>query len=86
MTVNNLFAVLLGDKMALKGGSGKVVNSGPNDHIFLYYSDHGGPGVLGELLLAGIVSEPIDFIQVPWGYQTCSALVNLHFFIFIDIS
>ncbi|KAB1225814.1 Vacuolar-processing enzyme alpha-isozyme [Morella rubra] len=23
------------------GGSGKVVDNGPNDHIFVYYSDHG---------------------------------------------
>jgi legumain len=37
----------LGDKEAIKGGSGKVVNSGPEDHIFIYYSDHGGVGVLG---------------------------------------
>lgn len=22
--------------------------SGPNDHIFIFYSDHGGPGVLGK--------------------------------------
>ena len=28
-------------------GSGKVVDSRPNDHIFIYYTDHGGPGVLG---------------------------------------
>ena len=49
VTVNNFFAVLLGNKTAVKGGSGKVVNSGPNDHIFVYYSDHGGPGVLGKL-------------------------------------
>ncbi|KAL1204392.1 Vacuolar-processing enzyme alpha-isozyme [Cardamine amara subsp. amara] len=47
VNVDNLFAVLLGNKNALKGGSGKVVDSGPNDHIFIYYSDHGGPGVLG---------------------------------------
>ncbi|KAJ0601708.1 putative legumain protein [Helianthus annuus] len=47
VTVDNFFAVLLGNKTAVKGGSGKVVNSGPNDHIFIYYSDHGGPGVLG---------------------------------------
>ncbi|XP_010497350.1 PREDICTED: vacuolar-processing enzyme alpha-isozyme-like, partial [Camelina sativa] len=46
VNVDNLFAVILGNKKALKGGSGKVVNSGPNDHIFIYYSDHGGPGVL----------------------------------------
>ncbi|KAJ0564897.1 putative legumain protein [Helianthus annuus] len=47
VTVDNLFAVLLGDKKSVKGGSGKVVDSKPDDRIFLFYSDHGGPGVLG---------------------------------------
>ncbi|KAJ1283864.1 hypothetical protein BS78_03G159900 [Paspalum vaginatum] len=47
VNVNNFFAVLLGNKTAVSGGSGKVVGSGPNDHIFVFYSDHGGPGVLG---------------------------------------
>ncbi|XP_064950083.1 vacuolar-processing enzyme-like isoform X2 [Musa acuminata AAA Group] len=47
VNVNNFFAVLLGNRTALTGGSGKVVDSGPNDHIFIFYSDHGGPGVLG---------------------------------------
>jgi legumain len=41
-------AVLAGNKTAVNGvGSGKVLDSGPNDRVFLYYSDHGGPGVLG---------------------------------------
>ena len=48
VNVHNFLAVLLGNKTALTGGSGKVVNSGPNDHIFIFYSDHGGAGVLGE--------------------------------------
>jgi len=47
VNVNNFVAVILGNKTALTGGSGKVVDSGPNDHIFIFYSDHGGPGVLG---------------------------------------
>lgn len=47
VNAGNFFAVLLGNKTALSGGSGKVVDSGPNDHIFVFYSDHGGPGVLG---------------------------------------
>ncbi|KMT17967.1 hypothetical protein BVRB_2g033130 [Beta vulgaris subsp. vulgaris] len=47
VTVNNFFAAILGNKDAITGGSGKVVNSGPNDHIFIFYSDHGGAGVLG---------------------------------------
>ncbi|XP_022737582.1 vacuolar-processing enzyme [Durio zibethinus] len=47
VTAANLYAVLLGNKSALSGGSGKVVDSKSNDRIFLYYSDHGGPGILG---------------------------------------
>ncbi|KAG9154424.1 hypothetical protein Leryth_000858 [Lithospermum erythrorhizon] len=47
VTAANLQAVLLGDKNAVNGGSGKVIDSKANDRIFLYYSDHGGPGVLG---------------------------------------
>lgn len=47
MTAQNLYAVLLGDRKAVKGGSGKVVNSKANDRIFIFYCDHGGPGVLG---------------------------------------
>lgn len=52
MTADNLFAVILGNKSAIEGGSGKVVDSGPNDRIFVYYADHGGPGALGENLIA----------------------------------
>ncbi|KAK7853659.1 vacuolar-processing enzyme [Quercus suber] len=48
VTARNFFAVILGNRSALTGGSGKVVDSGPNDHIFIYYStDRGGPGILG---------------------------------------
>jgi legumain len=47
VTTKNFFAVLMGNKTAVTGGSKKVINSKPGDHIFIYYSDHGGPGVLG---------------------------------------
>ncbi|KAL1176410.1 hypothetical protein V6Z11_A04G156800 [Gossypium hirsutum] len=47
ITVNNFFSVILRNKAALTGGSGKVINSRPNDRIFIYYSNHGGPGTLG---------------------------------------
>ncbi|CAH8313056.1 unnamed protein product [Eruca vesicaria subsp. sativa] len=47
VTAANFYAVLLGDKEAVTGGSGKVIASKADDHIFVYYSDHGGPGVLG---------------------------------------
>lgn len=45
---NNFFAVLSGNKSAVKGGSGKVLESGPNDTIFIYYADHGLPGSVGQ--------------------------------------
>ncbi|GMH22762.1 hypothetical protein Nepgr_024605 [Nepenthes gracilis] len=62
VTAENLYAVLLGNKAAVKGGSGKVVASKPEDRIFIYYSDHGGPGVLGMPNLPYIFAK--DFIEV----------------------
>ncbi|MCO5584406.1 hypothetical protein L7F22_038332 [Adiantum nelumboides] len=47
VTVSNFLAAFLGNKSGIVGGSGKVIDSGPEDHIFMFYSDHGGPGVIG---------------------------------------
>lgn len=57
VTVDNFYAAILGDKSAIRGGSGKVVESGPNDHIFIYYTDHGGPGVLGKICLPNCMTR-----------------------------
>ncbi|XP_040915967.1 legumain [Toxotes jaculatrix] len=46
VTPENFLAVLKGDSSKIKGGSGKVVKSGPNDHVFVYFTDHGAPGIL----------------------------------------
>lgn len=62
VTSKNLYAVLLGDKKAVEGGSGKVVASGPNDRIFIYYADHGGPGVLGMPNMPFVYAA--EFIEV----------------------
>lgn len=62
VSVNNFFAAILGNKSLVTGGSGKVVESGPNDRIFIYYSDHGGPGVLGMPLPPYLYAN--DFVQV----------------------
>ncbi|KAM0888036.1 hypothetical protein ACQ4PT_028627 [Festuca glaucescens] len=62
VTTQNLYAVLLGNKTAVTGGSKKVIDSKPNDHIFIYYSDHGGPGVLGMPNLPYLYAD--DFIKV----------------------
>ena len=48
VTAQNFYSVLAGDSISMNGiGSGRVVASGPNDRVFLYYSDHGAPGLLG---------------------------------------
>ena len=63
----NFLAVLKGDQEAVKGkGSGKVVQSGPNDNIFIYFADHGA---------SGMVAFPSDFLDA----QTLnSALQDMH--------
>nr|GEW24754.1 vacuolar-processing enzyme [Tanacetum cinerariifolium] len=62
VTASNFYAVLLGDKKSVKGGSRKVVASKPNDRIFVYYSDHGGPGTLGMPNMPNVYAK--DFIEV----------------------
>ncbi|XP_048217856.1 legumain [Perognathus longimembris pacificus] len=47
VTPQNFLAVLRGDAEAVKGkGSGKVLQSGPRDHVFVYFTDHGATGIL----------------------------------------
>lgn len=41
----NFLKLLLGDKSLTKKGK-KVLQSGPNDHVFIYFADHGGTKVL----------------------------------------
>lgn len=62
VTTKNFYAVLLGNKTAVTGGSRKVINSKADDHIFIYYSDHGGPGVLGMPNLPYLYAG--DFMKV----------------------
>ncbi|XP_047331620.1 vacuolar-processing enzyme-like [Impatiens glandulifera] len=62
VTAENLYGVLMGNNNSVKGGSGKVVDSKANDRIFIYYSDHGGPGVLGMPNLPFLYGQ--DLIEV----------------------
>ncbi|KAH0880161.1 hypothetical protein HID58_067555 [Brassica napus] len=45
VNVKNFYNVILGNESGITGGSGKVVKSGPNDSIFIYYADHGAPAM-----------------------------------------
>jgi legumain len=47
VTPANFINVLLGNKEAMQGiGSGKVLGSGPDDNVFIFYSDHGAVGLV----------------------------------------
>ncbi|KRZ91598.1 Legumain, partial [Trichinella sp. T8] len=47
VNVNNFMKILLGKEKEMKHiGSGKVIKSGPDDHIFINFVDHGGKGIL----------------------------------------
>lgn len=47
VTPSVFLKVLQGEKAGLdEVGSGKVINSGPNDHIFVFFADHGAPGLI----------------------------------------
>jgi len=66
VTADIMLAVLKGDKEHVKGiGSGKVIDSGPHDKVFLFYADHGAPGLLGmpsgAYLYADELNEAIKY-------------------------
>ncbi|KAH7698044.1 Peptidase C13 family protein, partial [Aphelenchoides avenae] len=44
VTPANFLAALSGNKSAVEGGNGRVIESGPNDRIFVYFVDHGSVG------------------------------------------
>jgi len=47
VTPENFINILTGNKDAMKNiGSGKVIESGPNDHVFVNFVDHGATGIL----------------------------------------
>lgn len=48
VTAETFLAVLEGDSSSVTNkGTGRVIESGPNDRVFLFYSDHGAAGVVG---------------------------------------
>ncbi|XP_060117840.1 legumain [Heteronotia binoei] len=73
VTPENFLAVLRGDAEAVKkAGSGKVLKSGPKDHIFVFFTDHGAPGLLafpGDDLYAKDLNKTILYMHRHKKYQ-----------------
>ena len=45
VNADNFLSVLAGEEPAVIGSSGKVIKSGPDDRVFVFYADHGAPGM-----------------------------------------
>jgi len=67
VTPANFLKVLKGQAEEMRGvGSGKVLNSGPNDNVFVFFSDHGGPGIIAfpsELLQATDLNNALIYMH-----------------------
>ena len=63
MTPENFLKIISGDAKSMKGiGSGRVLQTGPDDHIFINFVDHGAPGLLAfpsSELHARALQEPL---------------------------
>ena len=47
VTPQNFLDVITGNAAALQGkGTGRVLQSGPGDHVFINFADHGAPGLI----------------------------------------
>lgn len=64
VTPDNFLNILKGNKQAMSGiGSGKVIDSGPNDHVFVYFTDHGATGLIAfpsDVLMAHDLIAALD--------------------------
>ncbi|WMV42401.1 hypothetical protein MTR67_035786 [Solanum verrucosum] len=75
VNAENFFNVILANKSGITGGSGKVLNSGPNDHIFIYYTDHGGPGIISMPTGLVYANDLINVLKKKHASGTYSKLV-----------
>ncbi|XP_068730435.1 legumain-like [Montipora capricornis] len=66
VTPDNFLNILKGNKAAMEGiGSGKVIDSGPNDHVFVFFTDHGAPGLVAfpsGTLMASDLNNAINYM------------------------
>ncbi|KAE9416495.1 hypothetical protein Angca_010223 [Angiostrongylus cantonensis] len=63
VTSANFLNVLQGNSQNITGGTGRVITSQSNDRIFVYFTDHGGVGVLGfpnDLLTKGALNTALQ--------------------------
>ncbi|KAK2161724.1 hypothetical protein NP493_1562g00040 [Ridgeia piscesae] len=77
VTAGNFLNILSGNQLAMNGiGTGKVIRSGPDDNVFVYYTNHGGPGILafptGPFLFATSLRDVIVQMHADHKYNQSS--------------
>nr|CDJ89961.1 Peptidase C13 domain containing protein [Haemonchus contortus] len=63
VSAENFLAVLKGDRDAVKGGNGRVIESNENDRIFVYYTDLGATGLMAfpsGMLMARQLNQALE--------------------------
>jgi len=66
VTPANFLAVLAGNKTGVVGGSGRVLEAGPEDNVFVYFSDHGATGLIAfpsEYLYANDLINTLNYMS-----------------------
>ncbi|EGD80967.1 legumain [Salpingoeca rosetta] len=67
VTPQNFLNVIKGNKAAMSGiGSGRVLESGPNDNVFINFVDHGGPGIIAfpsDVLQASDLNNALSYMN-----------------------
>lgn len=71
VTPSNFLKILQGQEVDV--GSQKVIKSGPNDNVFVYFSDHGAPGIVafpdGSALHASDLNKAIKSMYTKQQYK-----------------
>jgi len=72
VTPSNFLAVLAGNKTGIVGGSGRVLQAGPEDNVFVYFSDHGATGLIAfpsEYLYANDLINTLNYMHQKNAYK-----------------
>ncbi|KIH48230.1 peptidase C13 family protein, partial [Ancylostoma duodenale] len=65
VTPQNFLNILKGNASGIVGGNGRVIESNPNDRIFVFFTDHGGVGMIAfpdEMLTVKELDEALNWM------------------------
>lgn len=66
VTPKNFLSILKGDASGVTGGNGKVLKTNENSKVFVYFTDHGAPGLIAfphEYLYANELNDAFNYMH-----------------------